>query len=378
MNPSPYLSRFTSNNKNFPTCSSHYDLLDYDRLADFFFMVPYAAHAPTHGSIGGVYGCDLFDPLREAGYIIDEDSQVNLCKNWIFYMKEFFRTNFIFPKKGCSMSSDNLDVDTMDCGFECDPTRTKDLVFALKNILNSDNTCVPSDMPNEGWIAWKDFVCDGDGYKIFGGDHLESASAADPSFWPIHPTLERLLHAKTLAGGFLSTRWATSASEEYVCDKASCYDSELGFGFWEGCCYGHYLDDRFLDPEAGSRTSYAGLTNREVIEGTDASSADYNMPYIYDKFDWSHCEEEGHDFSAKIVSLKALAESRKNLTPEEIAAIVNSKSKIQVSTGGLKDKVNDKVGTNMYDPTIGVDPSNVPGDGKGKGGDGKPPVVPKI
>ena len=41
--------------------------------------------------------------------------------------------------------------------------------------------------------AWVEFVCDGDGYKVFAGDHLESASAADPSFWPIHPTLDRLL-----------------------------------------------------------------------------------------------------------------------------------------------------------------------------------------
>jgi hypothetical protein len=28
------------------------------------------------------------------------------------------------------------------------------------------------------------------------GDHLEASSAADVSFWPIHPTLERLLHYK--------------------------------------------------------------------------------------------------------------------------------------------------------------------------------------
>jgi hypothetical protein len=46
--------------------------------------------------------------------------------------------------------------------------------------------------------AWTDFICNGDASKIFSGDHLESASPADPSFWVIHPTLERLFLAKLI------------------------------------------------------------------------------------------------------------------------------------------------------------------------------------
>ena len=42
--------------------------------------------------------------------------------------------------------------------------------------------------------------------QVFVGDHLESATAVDPSFWEIHPTMERLLHAKLMAGGFASIR----------------------------------------------------------------------------------------------------------------------------------------------------------------------------
>ena len=34
------------------------------------------------------------------------------------------------------------------------------------------------------------------------GDQLESASPVDISFWPIHPTLERLYHWKVLHYGF--------------------------------------------------------------------------------------------------------------------------------------------------------------------------------
>jgi hypothetical protein len=46
--------------------------------------------------------------------------------------------------------------------------------------------------------AWTTFICDGEGSKVFSGDNFESASPIDPVFWPIHPPLERLLHAKMM------------------------------------------------------------------------------------------------------------------------------------------------------------------------------------
>ena len=39
------------------------------------------------------------------------------------------------------------------------------------------------------------------------GDHLESASPLDPSFWPVHPTLERLWQFKKMAGLFDDETW---------------------------------------------------------------------------------------------------------------------------------------------------------------------------
>lgn len=51
------------------------------------------------------------------------------------------------------------------------------------------------------------------------GDHIESASPADPSFWVIHPTLERLLHAKLLSGGFADESWAVDQTNDFVCSN---------------------------------------------------------------------------------------------------------------------------------------------------------------
>lgn len=96
-------------------------------------------------------------------------------------------------------------------------------------------------LSDEQWDVMKDFVCTGDGYKIFVGDHLESASPSDPSFWPIHPSMERLLQAKLMAGGFETYEWSSDISTGYVCDKSECYEYEEGSkGEFEACCYGHY------------------------------------------------------------------------------------------------------------------------------------------
>ena len=90
---------------------------------------------------------------------------------------------------------------------------------------------------------WAAFVCSGDGYRIYPGDHIESASPADPSFWSllftlappslhssslssdcrvVHPTLERLFQARLMVGGFDDESWPSDPVTEFVCSGASC------------------------------------------------------------------------------------------------------------------------------------------------------------
>lgn len=317
LNPSPYLSRFTSTNKHLPSCVSHYSLLEYDDLKDFLFESPYAAHAATHGTIGGVYGCDMMDEMMEKGYLVDDEGQINLCKNWIFYLKEFFRLNYLVPFSNCTYD-ENVPATELQCGYTCNDDLTSDFVFELKNILNSDNDCIPYDLQDAGWFAWKDFICTGNGYKVFGGDHLEAASPADPSFWPIHPTLDRLLHAKYMAGGFIDDDWPSDAKEEYVCDKGSCYNSTLdAFDYYDYCCYGHYEYDQLMDAATNNKFAGYGQTNREVHTASDPTSLNYSMPYIYADFDWSHCNLVGLDFTAL---LEEMAEKIENMddTPVDL------------------------------------------------------------
>ena len=284
MNPSPYVSRFTANmmiGVQLPTCSSHYSMLEETDFMDFLIDFENDPHATTHSLIGGTYGCDMMIPLMDAGYINNEDSLLAICSNWVFYMKEFYRANYLIPKIDCDTPTN---PDEASCGYVCIDGNTADLQFNLANKLGVN---VPTDMGDDGWTAWSDFICTGDGQKIYSGDHLESASPSDPSFWPIHSTLERLTHAKLMAGGFKNTNWATDPVNDYVCNKAECYEEDyLATDYYDECCTGHYQNDQMLDAITGQKDSGVGPTNDFIMKSTDPTSMEYSMPYIYDDFSW--------------------------------------------------------------------------------------------
>lgn len=316
MNPSKYITRYTSVDKDLPSCSSHYTLLEYSSITDFLHQIPYAAHASTHGVIGGVFGCDVMNDLREAGYINGVDGQLNLCKNWIFYLKEFYRSDVLLPASDCIAQDEDgnysTSKDSLDCDYVCDNSRMNILFLMLQHsVLNSDYDCVPEYgvMPDEGWTAWKEFICGGEGSLSFGGDHLESASPADPSFWPIHPTLERLLQVKYMSGGFDTDEWPTDPVNDYVCNKGTCYDPDEGdFGTWDSCCYGHYIDDKMYDAPNNDKTTVVGPTNRQVMMWNDPTKSYYGNTYIYDNFKWDHCSDYNNlDFDALVTSLHSNA-----------------------------------------------------------------------
>lgn len=48
------------------------------------------------------------------------------------------------------------------------------------------------------------------------------------------------------------------------------------------------------DSGNGNRSERSGLSNREVLEALDPRIN--TLPYVYDNFEWPHCEEEGLNF----------------------------------------------------------------------------------
>jgi hypothetical protein len=228
--------------------------------------------------------------MRENGYLKSTDAQVGLCAHWGFIAKGLYRKGLLAPRNDCTYT--NFTREGVNCGYVCDETLHRNISLYIKESFTVTWTEKVADFNESFWEVWREFMCDGEGYKAFFGDSLDpSGSGAEPYFWVIHPTLERLLHAKYMIGGFTRDDWPTSAED--VCSAYECYEPDEGAtGQWPLCCKGHYEDDQLLDFVTGNMSAGIGLTNKEMLERTRPDSMSYAVPYIYDNFDWSHCDDE--------------------------------------------------------------------------------------
>lgn len=107
------------------------------------------------------------------------------------------------------------------------------------------------------------------------GDHLEASSAFDISFWPIHPTIERLWQWKKLQGMFSDETWPSS-----------------GYSIYGDTCSGHSASD--VIPIDNLLVAGQDVTNAQLYDLMDPSAD--AMPFIFDTFEWAHCTTYGIDF----------------------------------------------------------------------------------
>ena len=125
-------------------------------------------------------------------------------------------------------------------------------------------------------------MCQG-GFAVV-GDQLSASSPFDPSFWVVHPSIERLWMWKklqtsaTLFRSFADEAWPTK-----------------GAAMVEGCT-GHAAHDDVPFVERRSDGSERRFyTNQELYQLFDPMNPE--LPYLYDNFDWGHCHTAalGHD-----------------------------------------------------------------------------------
>ena len=109
------------------------------------------------------------------------------------------------------------------------------------------------------------------------GDQLEAASPVDPTFWPIHPTIDRLFQWKKLQSNFGSEAW----------------ESPLGANLTKYCqiggCEGHHAYDilpfEIYAMNSDSRQfEYVKMSNAELLDA--ANPTDSKLSYVYDNFQW--------------------------------------------------------------------------------------------
>lgn len=126
----------------------------------------------------------------------------------------------------------------------------------------------------------------------------QASSSLDPSFWVTHPTMERLWMYKRLTGTMTDLSWPNAdTSVNGKLEILSLYSED---------CQGHKGSDIFpfglaMDKgDAGfkARTAIKGdeeggnsLTNREILQALDPRVN--KLSYIYDTFEWAHCDADG-------------------------------------------------------------------------------------
>lgn len=137
----------------------------------------------------------------------------------------------------------------------------------------------------------------------------------DPTFWPIHPTMERLWMFKRLTGTMTDLTWpdhdtitTTPGGDKRknvlsnTSDRCAGHRGSDVFPFVMGGTSGKSSAPgiavrsgiRSTGVEGGERDRGFTLTNREVLQAFDPRIN--SLPYVYDTFRWEHCEAEGYNF----------------------------------------------------------------------------------
>eukprot|EP00640_Fibrocapsa_japonica_P001846 CAMPEP_0113939916 /NCGR_PEP_ID=MMETSP1339-20121228/6138_1 /TAXON_ID=94617 /ORGANISM="Fibrocapsa japonica" /LENGTH=442 /DNA_ID=CAMNT_0000943559 /DNA_START=87 /DNA_END=1415 /DNA_ORIENTATION=+ /assembly_acc=CAM_ASM_000762 len=288
-NPNPYVQRFPTlagapATYSWPTCESHYTLVNehHTSFTDFQIYSSHSPHAPVHSAIGGHINA-------EAGMdIIAEFTPPEMVDSMRDFASHFWKDFYLKGLLTCPATCAH-DVPYEECSCTCgeeatlrkrldDPEYFEKFILAITDRDNNVNTGV---LPSFWGLKEKQEliyqVCTS---KLILGEQYDSTSPVDLIFWVIHPTIDRLTQWFQLNKGFDDPTWVRS--------------SEVWFRDLD-YCWGHSPYDVLpwaLKSYKG--VSEAKLSNLEWYSATNpGASGDYAMPYVYDEFQWDHCEEEG-------------------------------------------------------------------------------------
>ena len=255
------------------------------RRYDWVWQASYAPHGPVHFMIGGYTNCgDLDARLQD---IMPESASQKLQLNMINVPKNLWRSHALEMPEYCSM-----DTPQAECHLICQHN-TSDLSFGETTFADGGTFGMwVLELGRERYEAFLDVLCT---TPWSPGEQMESASPADVSFWPIHPTMDRLLQYKRLAKPFVNGTWARPhANPDPMAPDATQYCEYRKYG-----CSGHHPWDitaskaRALNETTG-HFEERWLTNGELFHIMNPN--EYYMHYVYDNFEWSHCDAEGHRF----------------------------------------------------------------------------------
>lgn len=277
-----------------PSCGTHYNAtFEYTTFYDYVWSLSYDPHGPIHAFIGGYTHCGNLEKRFEKMRFHGTSALNTISLLALEIPKNFWRDHYVESPVFCS-----LDAPQNDCHLVCTSSADDD-AFAKKIIDSMYSVAMPLAMKfsEDASVDWfgnitndnrGDFIealCTMNWYP---GEQMEAASPIDVSFWPIHPTIERLFQYKLLVAPFEDEEWAAPEEENTrYCQYSDTSDCEGHHGY-DLTAFKVYIRD-----DAGE-FEHRYLTNGEIFQASQMS--DYKLPYVYDDFSWPHCTESGYAF----------------------------------------------------------------------------------
>ena len=275
-----------------PTCSTLQSCFKSTSLADINDCSNGATHGPVHILIGGAWG--------EGNLYDDPDVTMTQSPDKLLFFKVLWRMGYSRCPESCELG------DVCKCSI---PQKYIDEYGALA-ILKASNIyyALESDLQGADDELLEKVLRSVEDPGI-AGEMFSSAAAFDPSFWPLHGQIERLLGAKRImiSQGSITNFDETWAFTEYnrasgaaylngVCDWSKVTgsgDLTLPTCTLDVICSGHNANDvlefsNFL----GEGETY---TNQEFYDFMHPWNND--LPYTYDTWDFDYCEEQGYSFT---------------------------------------------------------------------------------
>ena len=350
-NPSPYVTRFSGpgeDSNSMPTCQDHFDFLlstetDDDsprsefaiaaRQDEWMRDVSFQPHGRMHTALGGMNVLKRNPTLEDTFHSIG----FNLEPKFSLVQKSMWRMRKIEypPPGGCGANS----TPPASCIGRCNDHSWSHAEIGRELAYNAAPlryTNPETDLNDDDATAIGAAYCaEGAMEVVIKGDAFDSTGGHDPSFWPIHPAMERLFQWKWLTIGFSSYEWSLerydqnegacsvghdvgvafthlgfTSNSTFLCDSAndtrpsSCDRDgddavKLPHGMTpctvETCCEGHYPHSRLY---ARFPDSTFGPTNAEMLQRLNPlTRPDPLDRYVaYHHFRWTHCDDVGLNF----------------------------------------------------------------------------------
>jgi hypothetical protein len=296
-NPSEYIGRHNltygaSQYSTLPSCNLLQSCFQSDNMADINYCLNGYTHGPVHIMIGGAWGDDDIFADGSLKYIQNPDK--------ILFFKILWRMGYT----RCPDTCDINEYESCRCAV---PQEYLDK-YGTKKILINTNIIYPiaKQLKNADDATYLK-VLKAIEHPGFAGEMFTSSASFDPTFWPLHGSMERMLGFKRV----LAEKGEIEFDETWGYPE---YNKADGAAYLPGRCDWSKVSSSsdLTLPECDMSATCDGHAEDDVLEFSNFLNTGetytniefYNflhpwndeLPYVYDDYAFDYCTDNGYDF----------------------------------------------------------------------------------